>query len=53
MGYKDIVGLSNPRDSLRSAFDVGYSRCSTSCWVPVSFCGLNSWVSVSLTKSAL
>ena len=45
MGYTDIVGLYNPRDSLRSAFDVGYSRCSNSCWVSVRFCGFSSSVS--------
>ena len=42
MGYTDIVGLENPCDSLRSAFDVGYNSCSISCWVPVSFCGILS-----------
>ena len=47
MGFKDIVGLYNPRDSLRSAFDLGYSRCSNKCSVLVGFCRFSSWVSVS------
>ena len=47
MSYTDIVRLQNPLDGLRSALDVGYSRCSNRCRVLVGFCSFSSSVSVS------
>ena len=48
MSHANVVRLYDPRDSLRTAFDVGYSSCSRGrCGVPVSSCSVGCPVSVS------
>ena len=50
MGYKDVVGLQDPPDGLRSTLNARYSHFSNRRWVPVRCVSFSRSVNVSSNK---